>query len=256
MQVSKISFRANNPKIQKPDYTERFLYTLPPRIEKPVEKKNNFLKMLAAFAIAATGMLVLVKGISGKGKNFVAKGVEELSDQTKGLNRLTQFKQTVAEVKNKILYPFKALMMGDKRFLEPDRLKSGMIIASENTHEVHDFMKAFREHAKELGMNVVPCPYKKLKTKEAAQEWVYNTFQKAQENYRKTGQHTFVDVGKIDFLITPKNLKTPPENIEKMLEALSQNKYEGVFWSGWSNNTKNLPFYFDKNPILVTKLAD
>lgn len=222
---------------------------------KPIDKKRHGAGIALGTLCAATIFCAGILNLKIRGKYYVPPKFVELLDQTKGLNKIKEFPTTVAELKNKILYPILATDKGYKVFEKSDQVKSGLILTGDSVSDVSRVINALKEHAAELKFKVVTCPFDGANQRVSARRWVHNAFKEAQENYLYRNQHTFIDVGNIDALTAIKSDKSTFSTIEKLLYESKKNTYRGVCWIGQCDQVQELPFFYNTSPVLITKLT-
>lgn len=183
------------------------------------------------------------------GRNAIPKSVVELENKKSGLDKLTFGNRTSKLLKDKILYPMKAILMGDKSFLAKD-LKTGLIIADADEVLVKTYLKAFLSHAKELGIHIeeLKYPNKKLPLKD-----VHKAIDNAITHYNATGQCTIVNIGNLEKISNLKIGKMEnSSNLEKRLAGMPK----GVLWTAWTTAGDRLPYFYNNIPTLSVKIVD
>lgn len=183
------------------------------------------------------------------GKNDFPQTIVELANNKSGLEKLDFGKRTSSVLKEQILYPMKALLLGDKRQLNRD-LKTGLIIADTDEAKLKTYVKAFLSHAKELGIHVVEAKY--LNKKQPLKE-VHKALDNALAYYASTGQATIVNIGNLGKI---SNLKVGKmdmvSNIEKRLAQMPK----GILWTAWTTAGDRLPYFYNNIPTLSVKIVD
>ncbi len=242
MKVQRITFGSKSQIQQTPTNTSRseFLY-----YPKPKENHNtmNFLKVLGALAAGAVGITLF-----NLKRNKVPLSIVDIAGTEAGLNKIN-FRRTALELKKKILYPIKTGSTGDSK-----NFKSGLILSDTKDKPLKDILAAFCEHADKIGIKTVTIPDNLNKA--ARRRWVFNEIETAQKEYKSSGKFTIINIDNIDNLIDLKIVKAKNSAIEEKLIEINKNVYSGIVWTGWTNNTKSIPMYYNNLPVLVTKLVD
>lgn len=183
------------------------------------------------------------------GRNSIPKSVVELSNKKAGLGKLEFGERTSSLLKDQILYPMKAILLGDSRLLDKD-LKTGLIIADKDEAKVKSYVKAFLSHAKELGIHIeeIKYPNKKQPLKD-----VHKAISNALAHFGATGECTIVNIGDLGKI---SNLKVgkmeSASNIEKRLAQMPK----GVLWTAWTTAGDRLPYFYNNIPTLSVKIVD
>ena len=125
-----------------------FLYTAKQHNGLRKEDNNRFKAITASLALIA----VAVTLINLKGRKKLPESIVELAEKSKGLNKLTKYEKTVSELKEKIIYPLKAINLGDNNIAKSKKLKSGLIITNSHKDGLEELTSALMEHFKELGI--------------------------------------------------------------------------------------------------------
>lgn len=258
MKVNGISFGLNSTQSlnkYQPETTQRQLneFAYIPKQHKDEEfNSSNFKKFLGICAAAA----VLITLFRIKGRKKLPESIAELSDKTLGLNKIP-FKRTAKELQNGFLYPLKAHLDGDKSIIKNKKLfKAGLILADTDVSSVKTVIDAFYEHANNLGIRCKRISQCSSRTKEGKKKWVQDTIKEAQENFKKDGKLTLIDIGNMDNLINLQIHKKRNSNLENTLIEISKKSYSGVVWTSYTNRTRQIPMYYNNLPVLVTKLTD
>ncbi len=257
MKLQRISFglnNLNNPACAVNTNTEsisRFAYL--PKVESHEEFDGKMLKkVLGTCAAIAVGITLF--RINGRKK--LPESITDIADKNLGLNKVT-YKRTANELKNKILYPLKAYLAGDKSIIKNKKLfKSGVIIADTDISATKEVFDAFYEHADNLGIHCKRISECVSRKKENKMKWVKETIKEAQETFKKEGKMTLIDIGNMDNLINLQIFKKHNSNLENQLIEISKKSYSGVVWTAYTNRTKQIPMYYNELPVVVTKLMD
>lgn len=259
MKVSGITFGTNSaqtvkktlPEEHHPRQLSEFAYL--PRAHKDEELNSSRLKRFLGICAAAAVLITLLRI---KGRKKLPETITDLTDKTLGLNKI-QFKRTAQELKNGFLYPLKAHLEGDKSIIKNKKLfKPGLILADSDVSSAKGVIDAFYEHANNLGIRCKRISECTSRTKEGKKKWVQDTIKEAQENFKKDGKLTLIDIGNMDNLINLQIHKKRNSNLENTLIEISKKSYSGVVWTSYTNRTRQIPMYYNNLPVLVTKLMD
>lgn len=257
MQVSPVSYKTYTTSFcnsqtgeKKVEISNPFLFQTDPT-KKMKEMNNNSLgitvSLLAVAAVA--GMLLNLRM-----KNIIPESLIELADKNAGLNKL-KYTNTAKFLKKKVLYPIRAAMEGDEKYIYGDKLKSGLILTVDNKNEGKKVINALVEHAKEIGIYTMEIPAN-LK-RNGRIKWVYKAIEEATNYHRITnGDYTIINIGDISNLANLKISKTKFTNVEEKLRQINKQSYPGVIWVGYTDAGNSLPYFYTNAPILITKLAD
>lgn len=254
MKVNRISFgeKQNTKNLQNPKHTTSlnpFLY-LPYTNKKENDfNSTSFRVMTALLAAIAVGITLM----NLRGRKTLPDKIVELADQNLGFNKINKYQRTVKELKSKILYPLKCRLMGDKIPAQSRDFKSGFILSHNNAEEVKEVMNAFTEHAKKLDIHCLSMP-ENLKRNEKT-KWTYKATNIAKQHYERTGKHTIINLGNISSLTEMQN-KSTKSRVENLLSAIDNAQYTGVVWTAWTDKPKQIPYFYNNLPILITKLMD
>ncbi len=249
MQVTGISFSSPNFKsgqtFSKEEALYPFLYTAK---EDYVPKgfNNHKIDYIGGAVAVCLAILSLKKFFT---KSTIPQSVVELKNPNSGLGKLDFGMRTSALLKENILYPMKAILMGDTRLLNR-KLKTGLIIADNDKNKLKNYIKAFLTHARALGIHVEELKYpdKKQPLKE-----VYKALENAEAYYKSKGICTIVnigDLGKISNLSVGKFESS--SNIEKRLASMPK----GVLWVAHTTSGDKLPYFYNNIPTLSVKIVD
>lgn len=257
MKVNCITFGLNSKQTANrmpEDHQKRlseFAY-LPKKHQEDEFNGSKFKKFLGVCAAAA----VLITLFRIKGRKKLPESITELTDKTLGLNKVS-FKRTAKELRNNFLYPLKAHLEGDKSIIKNKKLfKAGVILSDTDVSASKSVIDAFYEHAENLGIRCKRISQCTSRTKEGKKKWVQDTIREAQENFKKGGQLTLLDIGNMDNLINLKIHKKINSSLENQLIEISKKAYSGVVWTAYTNRTKQIPMYYNNLPVVVTKLMD
>lgn len=254
MQVSQVSYpiypKRSTAFGQRVEISNPFLYQSDPSIKMKDLDKRGLRITVSVLALAAViGTLMKLRM-----KNIVPESVIELSDPNLGLNKL-KYKNMAKFLKKKVLYPIRAAMDGDEKFIYGDHLKSGLILKAPNAAEGKKTINALVEHARELGIYTMEIP-SNLK-KNGRIKWVYKAIEEA-KNYHQTsnGDYTIINIGNISNLANLKISKTKFTNVEEKLREINKQSYPGVIWVSYTDAGNSLPYFYNNAPVLITKLVD
>ncbi len=254
MRISSVNYSAYNSK--QPAFEKRveisnpFLYQTDPSYHSKELANNSFRVTVISLAVAAVAGSLLKLRM----KNIVPESIIEIADKNIGLNKL-KYKNAARYLKKKLLYPIKAAMEGDEKFIYGDKLKSGLILTAQNATEGKKAISALLEHAKEIGIYTMEIP-PNLK-KNGRIKWVYKAIEDAKEYYKTSnGDYTIINIGDISNLANLKISKTKFTNVEEKLREINKQKYPGVVWVGYTDAGASLPYFYNNAPILITKLVD
>lgn len=246
----------NNP-LQE-NHNSAFLYT--PIIDQKVKEDNGkkFKFLLGALALLAVSLTLLKM----KGRKKLPESIAEVTNPEKGLNKLKGLDRTTEELKSKIVYPIKAVILGDKSSKKD--LKSGLILADKNTVQMDEILCALNEHFEELGVKTVKIPKEIKRTKETGEvvtkkikknlinKLLFSYIKEAEKSYKENGTHTVINLGNLSDYTDLRVMKSQISNFEEIL----QNKTAGIIWTGWTNRTHSLPLFLSDLPVLITKILD
>lgn len=265
MKVHAVSFRSNTHAEDIKKYSESkgispFLYTMDTSAQKDNVKGNSF-RLLTAF-LAAIAVGITLYNIKGK-KQF-PKEIVEISGKDSGLNKIKKYRKSVEGLKEKVLYPLMATIKGDKRYIQHQELKSGIVITGSTIEDAKVVVNAFCEHAEKLGLRVkkaIPerTPEGKLTRfteRNVRVKMVYNAIKEAYAHYKSTGKYTVVNIDNISLLANLKTSKPTSSKFETFLKAINQNDYPGVIWIACNPKSTSLPYFFNNIPVFMTKLID
>lgn len=249
--VSTYSFKSQlNNNTDRVSISNPFLYTLAPPNPKKEISNNSFGLFVGISALAAVAITLF----NVRKKNLVPESAVELLDPTKGLNKI-KFSKTAEYLKKKFLYPIKATMEGDDKFLYSDKLKSGLILTSKSATEAKTATNALCEHAKAIGIYCMEIP-PNLK-RNCRIKWVYKALEEAQR-YNKKSNNDFVliNIGNIGNLADQKIAKATNTKVEEKLRSINKHTYPGIIWTGWTDVPEAVPYFYNNAPVLITKLVD
>ncbi len=265
MKVHAVSFSFKG--INKKDRQENnypFMYTADLARIKSKHETQKFKIATGILAFAA----VVITLFNLKGPKRLPENIVEITDLTKGLNRIKNYPKTVEELKSKIIYPLKCAVEGNKEITLSKKFKSGVILTDSKEDKLAEIMNAFAEHTEALGIKTVNISHtsertnskgktfiKKLKRNEINKN-IFKELKKAKQRYEEEGKYTVINLGDIGRLTDLQIIKSQKSNFEAMLENLNSKSYPGVIWSGWTTKSKSLPLFFSDLPILITKLAE
>ncbi|CCY62160.1 unknown [Clostridium sp. CAG:967] len=241
-----------------------FLYTANSTREMRKEDNNRFKAITASLALIAVAITL----INIKGRKKLPDNIVEIADKNKGLNKLSKYEKTVQELKEKIIYPLKAVNLGDKNVANSKKLKSGLIITHNQKEGLEEITCGLMEHLKELGIetkdineittrvnNKGEKVHRNIRRNERV-KWVYNQIQNAKKSYEEEGKYTVINLGDIGKLTDLKIIKSQKSNFEDMLSNLNGKTYPGVIWTGWTTKTNSVPLFYNDLPVLITRLTD
>lgn len=241
-----------------------FLYTANSHREMKKEDNYRFKAITASLAVIA----VAVTLFNIKGRKKLPDSIVEIAEKNKGLNKLTKYEKTIKELKEKIIYPLKAVNLGDKNISKSQKLKSGLIITNNQKDGLEEITSALIEHLKELGIETKDINEITTRVNSKGEtvrrnirrneriKWVYNQIQNAKKSYEEEGKYTVINLGDIGKLTDLKIIKSQKSNFEDMLSNLNGKTYPGVIWTGWTTKTNSVPLFYNDLPVLITKLID
>lgn len=191
------------------------------------------------------GFLALIAAIYSlsrfSSRNTTPKNIVELFDKGIGLNKVDGETSIVHQLKEKILYPIMSINEGYTSLLRKRDLKTGVIIGGERAKEVY---QAFVEHAKALGIECIDIRSEGRNRAKEVNKAINSAFKFHVENKNKC---VIVNIGDIGAFSKLRPSKTNPEsNIEKRLQDMPK----GIVWVGWTEKTKNLPYFYNNTPTL------
>ncbi len=183
------------------------------------------------------------------GKNTIPQSVVELMQKNAGLNKLDFGGRTSELLKEKILYPMKSILMGQKSLLGTD-IKTGLIISDKDPVKLNNYINAFLAHAKAIGIHTetLKYPNKKQPLKE-----VHKALDNAIAHYMSTGECSIVNIGDLGKISNLKVCKMESaSNIEKRLADVPK----GVLWVARTTSGNCLPYFYNNLPTLSVKIVD
>ncbi len=207
------------------------------------EHRSNYIAGILALGVAVASLKKFI------GRKSISKDVVELADKTLGLNKIKGCKRTVMQLKDKILYPMKALLLGDQKVLRND-FKTGLIIADANPEKSKQLSEALIEHAENIGIHCIgiASPRRKNRIKE-----VHKALDAAINYHKYSGKSVIVNIGDLGSISNLKVAKTESaSNLEKRLAQIPK----GVLWSAWTTAVDKLPYFYNNIPTLSVKLID
>lgn len=255
--VSLQSFRSQN-KTDK--YDLKYLYTLP---EQKNDKyvKQYYIAMTMFTALTAVGITLF--NVSGH-RRF-PYSIAELSDMSKGLNKITDNDKLVNSLKTDFIYPIKSFMLGDKKIKESKEFKTGFIMTGQDDNTLKNISDALTEHFEELGIRTVSIPHTVSKVRNGevveskhTKSKLYKILKKEieinAELYKKDGKFTVINIGNIDDLTDLKVVKSQISNFEELLKNLSNDtENQGIIWIGRTNKQKAIPLFLSYLPVIIKK---
>ncbi len=265
MKVHAVSFSFSG--IKKRDKQENnypFMYTADLAHINSKHDSRKFKVATGLLALAA----VIITLFNLKGPKKLPENIVEITDMKKGLNRIKDSPNTVEELKNKVLYPLKCAIEGNKEITLSKKFKSGVILTGDKEEKLAEIMNAFAEHTQELGIKTVNIAHTSSRTNAQGKTFtrrlkrneinknIFYELKNAKKRYDNEGKYTVINLGDIGRLTDLQIIKSQKSNFEAMLENMNSKSYPGVVWSGWTTKSKSLPLFFSDLPILITKLAD
>lgn len=249
--VNTLAFKSAIPAGSKRvDISNPFLYRIDENAKPKELSSHSFGLTVGGMAVAA----VILTLLRLRTKNVVPESIVELANPNIGLNKIN-FPNAVKFLKKKVLYPIKAAMEGDEKFIYGEKLKSGLILTAENAEDAKKTIKALTEHAKELGIYCMEMP-QNLK-RNGRVKWVYKAIEKAKEYHTASnGDYVLINIGDISNLASLKISKSQNTKVEEKLLNLNKETYPGVIWAGWTNEASSLPYSYNNAPVIITKLVD
>ena len=248
MKISAVSIY--NPKFtsegKRTDISNPFLYTANQNYKPKNTFKEHKIEYIGGLVAAGLAILSLKKFF---GRNMIPQSVVEPKNRQSALNRLIFGGRTTAMIKEKILYPMKAVLMGDKRLLDAD-MKTGLILADTDEIKLKTYIKAILSHARAIDIHVeeIKYPDKKHRLKE-----VHKALNNAIAHYKSTGECTIVNIGDLSRISNLKVGKMEScSNIEKRLAETPK----GVLWIARTTSCDSLPYFYNNLPTLSLKIVD
>lgn len=284
MRVSPISFK-NASSTQRKSVDREYWHVcekpaLNPDLQRLEAKKNRNSIILGLCTVGFISALAIIK-FQKRGATLASKDVVEFFSQTRGLDKIRKYEGNIIEIKEKILYPYKAVMMGDQEPLHCNMQKMGLVLGGENKQEVREILEATAEHARELGINVVTCPFEKFKTDAAkrfsksankeeemrrylgqkVKNWFFKEIEQGEIRFNKSVpsgkyDYTFINLGNIDTLASKEYLGDNLKALEALLKKANNQDVKGVCWLSHAEDSKTLEFFFNDSSVLVTKLVE
>lgn len=239
------SFRSGNFDTNK-EVLYPFLYTANPNFKPKSAVKENKFNYVAGFLALCLALASLNKFF---GKSSIPKTVVELNRRNAGFNKIDFGQRTTELLKNKILYPMKSLLLGDRNVLNND-FKTGLIIADPDEAKLNNYVRAFIDHAESTGIHIekIKYPTKKQRIKE-----VHKALDKAIEYYKQTGECVIVNIGDLAKISNMKISKVESSsNLEKRLAEMPK----GILWTAWTTAGEKLPYFYNNIPTLSVKIVD
>lgn len=258
MKVLPVSFTTFSSQNKYDKFNMSYLYTLQER------KNKNYLPHYAlSTALAAlTAVGVMLFNVSGK-RRF-PYSIAELSDVTKGLNKLKNNEKLVNDLKTDFVFPIKAHLLGDNSRINNKSMKLGLILTGKNDEKLSSILRALSEHFDELKIRTLSIPHESTRLKEEKiisskynknelYKLLKKAVDKAQNLYKEEKEITVIDLGNIDDFTDLKIVKSQKSNFEELINELSNNSNKGVVWIGTTTKPKSLPLFFSYLPILIKK---
>lgn len=261
MRIEPVTFSFKS-KYTADNYDSNFLYYRESKRRFSQEKLLHHYSFATA-AIAVSAVLIALLRL-GKRQKF-PDNIVEISDLTKGLNKIKNQEKIIYEIKSKFIYPIKASSMGDIKMADGLDFKNGIVITGNNKNQLEQITDALKEHFEYLDIDTAKVKsqisrekdgkaiIKNLKKNTIAKH-VYNEIEKAKEKYKTTGRYTVINMGELDNITNVQITKSKNSKIDEQLLSLTNEKTPGIMWMAWTTETKTIPIYFKDLPILITKL--
>lgn len=279
MRVSPVSFRSSS--VTQSKQADRAYWhviesaKIDPNYSRADIQKNSRAIVLGLIGVGLVVAATFIK-FQKRGATLVPKDVVEIFDQTKGLNKIEKYLGNVQEIKEKILYPYKAVMSGDSTPLTDKTMKTGLVIGSNNTKEVQEILRATGEHAQALGIDVVTCPFEKMKVNlrksklykpenheefkmrlaRSVRDWLFQELKKGEIRFKETGKYTFINMGSMDTMSSKEFLGGNLKALEGLQKLANNQDVKGVCWLSCTEDKGTMDFFFNESSILVTKLVE
>ena len=249
--VSRVSFNSQ-PKID--NYDMSFWYTLPEK------KENHYLRNYAILTALSALTAVLVTLFNVGGKKQYPYSIAEISDLSKGLNKIKNNDKLVNSLKTDFIYPIKAHISGDKKM----NFKSGLVITGQGENELNLINSALMEHFDELGIKTVNIEdtLKRIKDNEVLEKplrrnelnkQVLKQVEKARQNFEKTGEFTVINLGNLEKLTDLKVVKSKNSKFEELISDLSSGDNQGVIWVGITDKQKAIILFLNYLSVLIKR---
>ena len=263
MKVSMVSYISNNFRGSLPQKTEKevlpFLYNINSKAEDYNYKHESKLFIGTVAFLAATAVCVTLINMSSRRK-FPLNIVDDFGGEVLGLNKLgDQYKKTSKVLKEKVLYPLKSELLGDKDFMIGKDLKLGIIIKDSDSKKLKNFMDAFTEHVEKLGINFRDINKVKAQNNLSDKQAAYRMINDAEKYYQKKKKFTVINLDNIRNLTNFEGVKTTNSTMDKKLvESINYKEPKGIIWVGWKLEDKGtIPdFYSKQQSVLITDLAN
>ena len=258
MPVSFYSFKSNK---NNYNFDSSFLYTMPER-----KQDDSILpKYIMATGLAALSAVIVTLFNIGR-KKQLPYNIVEISDLSKGLNKIKTNEKLVESIKNDFIYPVKAFLSGDKKIKSSVNYKSGLILTGSNYKSLEQMSEALCEHFNELNIRTVSISSTAKRIKDGVEietplrrntlnKRVFKEIIAASKKYNEHGVFTVINLGNLDKLTDLKIVKSQKSNFEKLLAKLSNDEHSGVVWVGWTTKQKAIPLFLNDLPISVKKVA-
>lgn len=206
--------------------------------------KEHKTEYIAGIAASLVAIIALSRFAARK---ITPRSVVEIADRSLGLNKKGINKEFAEDVKDKILHPLMTVKSGQWKRLFEGEFANGMIIAGEEA-EAHS--KAFVEHAEKLGIQcfkIDSC----IEGKQNILTNIYRAISEAEEVTRFNRKNcVIIDIGNLDKALTMSNSKSIKKDLSKV-EAKLTSLPRGIVWSGWTNNTEKIPYYYNNTPTEI-----
>ncbi len=243
MKVSSIS-QAN---IQTARTQYPFLYTANPAYTKShfKEHRKEYLGGLASLILAT---ICLTKFM---GRKSLPKTVVELADSNIGLNKIKGAQRTVQQLKERILYPIKAVQNGERKRLYRNFTSGLIIIDTNGEKKAKNILDALTEHAEQINIhciNVTKPHFKKDLGKS-----IHSAIDEAIKYNKETSECVLLNLGDISIFsqMNPSNIKAKT-TVEKRIKKLPP----GIIWASWTNKGESLPYFHNNGNVLMSKIID
>jgi|GEM_PF-1282809 len=273
MKVSMVSYKSNSFKGNLSKTSERevlpFLYNSNPKSDEYDFKHKGRLFIGTVAFLAATAVCTTLINLSGK-KKFPLSIVDDVGEKVFGLNKFgSKYKKTSEVLKAKVLYPLKLELLNDKKFKIGKNIrigndiKLGIIIKGNDKDKLRNYVNAFMEHVKKLGINYKDINYtKELRSKDNDIKTVYKMIKEAEEYYKTHNKFTVINLDDLQNITNFEGTKTTNSNIDKKLIDIINFKEsktpKGIVWIGCKLEEKRtIPDFYSKQPsVLITELAN
>lgn len=245
MKVNVVSFTSSYKADFSPEgrINRNYMYTTMPAKEPQKSHKWEYIGGLLAATVALMSLRMF------RGRNTMPKNITDIADKNLGLNKITGASRTVKQLTNDILYPMKAVQMGDKALLSGD-FKTGLIIADSNKEKAIELVDAFIEHAELKEIHCIKSKSnQKINIKTAKM-----LIDEAIKYNKETGSCVIVNIGNL--ANTSKLYASKTEEVSMLEKRIANDIPKGVLWVAHTSKVRRLPYFYNNLPVLVARIID